>query len=423
MSLLPHAGNAVEVVTRLVAAACGRHAGGAAGGGSTAAAPTPLLPRIRPLLFLDYDGTLAAIVSDPDRAVLTPAAAAVLAGTAARFTTTIVSGRAVDRVAAFTGLPPLPPTDATGYGSSSGGHPHPLYAGSHGCDIRGGPLLTRLVAAPFLPALAAARDALTASLVTGTGTGSDGLGGARPIPGVTVEDNVVSVSLHYRNVVGGESAQQAVIDRVAAYLHQQQQQQAHQASQQQHYGLLMRPGKMVVELRPAVDWHKGRAMEWILQRYGLLHTQQPQQHAANTTAVAASEPVDEVVLLVVIGDDMTDEDMMAAAVRAAAHSSHYHSQKRIVALTILVAEPVQEGAAAATAATAAVGSSSGGLARMPRTTAAQWWLRDPGEVQTFLQQLLEAGKSGVLSTGWLPYPAAPTPAAADDEEAAAGHGG
>jgi trehalose 6-phosphate phosphatase len=46
-------------------------------------------------------------------------------------------------------------------------------------------------------------------------------------------------------------------------------------------------GKKVFEIRPDIDWHKGRAVLWILQRLGLERTG---------------------VVPVCIGDDITDED-------------------------------------------------------------------------------------------------------------------
>ena len=50
-------------------------------------------------------------------------------------------------------------------------------------------------------------------------------------------------------------------------------------------------GKKVFEIRPRIDWHKGKAVEWILNVLGY----NPDKHLA-----------------VYIGDDVTDEDAFAA---------------------------------------------------------------------------------------------------------------
>lgn len=56
-----------------------------------------------PLLFLDYDGTLAPIVDDPARAFPQPDAPEIVRSLAARFPTYIVTGRHLDHVAELLG--------------------------------------------------------------------------------------------------------------------------------------------------------------------------------------------------------------------------------------------------------------------------------------------------------------------------------
>ena len=50
-------------------------------------------------------------------------------------------------------------------------------------------------------------------------------------------------------------------------------------------------GKMVYELRPSVDWHKGKAVEWLMEQF--------------------SKNSSEDIFPVYIGDDVTDEDAFA----------------------------------------------------------------------------------------------------------------
>ena len=71
------------------------------------------------VVFLDYDGTLSPIVNDPDKALMSEEMRTAVNRVSARFKTSIISGRAVDKVKAFVNLD------------------HLFYAGSHGLDIEG----------------------------------------------------------------------------------------------------------------------------------------------------------------------------------------------------------------------------------------------------------------------------------------------
>jgi trehalose 6-phosphate phosphatase len=55
--------------------------------------------------------------------------------------------------------------------------------------------------------------------------------------------------------------------------------------------VVLRTGKMVLEIRPAVDWHKGKAVGWLAKKMSPI----------------CSEP-----LLIYLGDDETDEDVFKA---------------------------------------------------------------------------------------------------------------
>ncbi|KAH9541760.1 hypothetical protein CY35_14G083100 [Sphagnum magellanicum] len=70
-------------------------------------------------VFLDYDGTLAPIVEDPDRAYMSDDMRATVREVATFFPTAIISGRGRQKVYEFVQLPEL------------------FYAGSHGMDIMG----------------------------------------------------------------------------------------------------------------------------------------------------------------------------------------------------------------------------------------------------------------------------------------------
>jgi len=197
----------------------------------------------RVVVLLDYDGTLTPIVSDPAKAWLPAQTRDILVELAERCVVGIVSGRSLLKVKGFVQVPSL------------------FYAGSHGFDIWG-PTTESMryqVAADQLPDLARLRDTLTEQL--------------RGIEGAAVEDNVFSVSVHYRNCAPDDVP--AVYEIV---------QTARQAFPSIRFGT----GKCVFELRPDITWDKGKAMVWLLQALGLWE--------------------EEDVFAIYIGDDTTDED-------------------------------------------------------------------------------------------------------------------
>jgi alpha,alpha-trehalase len=199
----------------------------------------------RPAIFLDYDGTLTPIVSRPELAVLDPTMRATLADLADVFPVAIISGRDRADVEKLVGIGGL------------------IYAGSHGFDIAG-PALKRQYegAAQFVPALDEAEKRLRQAL--------------GQIEGVIVERKRYAIAVHYRLVAEAEvAAVEKGFDKVLNAV-----------------GDLRRTaGKKVFEMRPRLEWDKGKAVLWLLAELGL---DRPD------------------VLPVYIGDDETDEDAFAA---------------------------------------------------------------------------------------------------------------
>lgn len=194
----------------------------------------------RVVFFLDYDGTLSPIVEDPDSATIPERTREALAILAGRYTTAIVSGRSKEKVMSMVNLEQL------------------IYAGSHGFDIEGPEgVIKHRVASDWLPSLRAVREELH--------------GIVERFPGSSVEDNLLSISFHYRKVKTEEIAEaQRTVDKVV-----------------HKHGLLRTKGKMVYEVRPVFDWHKGKAVEYLLDALQLMGPE---------------------VLPIYIGDDVTDED-------------------------------------------------------------------------------------------------------------------
>ncbi|XP_026407087.1 probable trehalose-phosphate phosphatase F isoform X1 [Papaver somniferum] len=214
-------------------------------------------------LFLDYDGTLSPIVDNPDRAFMSDAMRLAVKEVAKHFPTAIISGRSRDKVYDFVGLTEL------------------YYAGSHGMDIMGPVRSPESVddhlncirstdeqgkevnlfqpASEFLPMI----DEVFRSLVKKT----------EAIKGATVENNKFCVSVHYRNVDEKDwtTIAQRVIDLLKRFPR-----------------LRLTHGRKVLEVRPVIDWDKGKAVEFLLESLGLSNCND--------------------VLPIYIGDDRTDED-------------------------------------------------------------------------------------------------------------------
>ena len=196
------------------------------------------------VVLLDYDGTLTPIVARPELAVLPAGMRDTLRRLAARLPVGVISGRDVAVVRQLVGLDGL------------------AYAGSHGLDIVGfGADAPRLeVARRFLPQLAAAESALRQATAD--------------VAGALVERKRFSVAVHVRLVASaGRGAVEATLGQVA----------------QAHPSLRRERGKMVHELRPDIDWDKGRAAGWLLESLGR-----------------------ESSAALFIGDDLTDETVFRA---------------------------------------------------------------------------------------------------------------
>ncbi|MGO9223657.1 trehalose-phosphatase [Mycobacterium sp.] len=169
------------------------------------------------VLFLDYDGTLSHIVSDPSAARIVDGAAVALKRLAVVCPVAVLSGRDLTDIRSRVGIPGI------------------WYAGSDGFELAGpdGSYHQNDEAVAAVPVLERAAAELRESL--------------SQILGVRVEPKRFAVAVHYREV-----APERVGEIVAA---------THRLGQRE--GLRVSNGRKLVELRPDIDWEKGTMLAWI----------------------------------------------------------------------------------------------------------------------------------------------------------------
>ena len=251
----------------------------------------------RPALFFDFDGTLSNIVDQPEQAALVDGAAEALRALAARYPVAVLSGRDLADIRARVGIAGL------------------WYAGSHGFEMVApdGTYHSNETAAQAIDVLRHAADELTGQLAD--------------ISGVSVEHKRYAVAVHYRNAApDAAGAVRAAVRDIG-----------------ERSGLKMTAGRKVFELRPNVDWDKGKTLEWILEKVTGGETLPP-IHGGR-----------EVPMPIFIGDDLTDED---------AFDSVLHDGIGIVV------RHTEDG---------------------DRATAARYCLNDPEQVREFLDRVVAQG--------------------------------
>jgi trehalose-phosphatase len=192
------------------------------------------------LVALDFDGTVAPIVEHYGDARLPFSARAAIVQLATRADTdvAIISGRALHDVRRLVGIDSV------------------YYAGNHGLELEGpGIVHVQEAARGARPALDRCLPALREL--------------SRRVPGVILEDKQLSVAIHFRlaHIAAAE------IEQLVRHIAQPEQQ------------IRVTRGKEVFELRPAVDWDKGRALHFLRRALGL-----------------------DAAPCIFIGDDVTDED-------------------------------------------------------------------------------------------------------------------
>lgn len=195
-------------------------------------------------VFLDFDGTLAPIVDRPGEARPVDGVTEVVEAIATRLPVAVISGRGLDDVAQRLGADGI------------------YYSGSHGMEIQSPdgerdetPQLQAL-----LPVLDHHEEQLRRRFAEE--------------PGVEIERKRFGVAVHFRRRPEARDTVQRVVEEAAG----------------QSPKLKWSTGKMVRELQPDVDLHKGTALRAIRERIDEEHALRP----------------------IYIGDDRTDEDAFEA---------------------------------------------------------------------------------------------------------------
>ena len=195
----------------------------------------------RPLIFLDFDGTLAPIVEHYADAAISDEMRELVKELAKKYPLAVVSGRGLADV------------------SNKAEIENIYYAGSHGFEISGpnGFSKDHEEAEKVLPVFEKIEPMLKEEL--------------KDIPGVDFERKKFTLAVHYRQVA--QEHEQQVHDLVLKTV-------------KNYPELSKAEGKKVIEIRPSIDWHKGKAVEFLKSQLG-------------------SGPAD---FSIYVGDDVTDED-------------------------------------------------------------------------------------------------------------------
>jgi len=202
------------------------------------------------LLFTDFDGTLVAIKDRPSECFLDPAVGQTLSALAGqdRIAVGIVSGRELEDLRTRVGIDGI------------------AYAGNHGLEIDG-------------PGFAF-REPNAVNLINALhGLANDLSQVINAFSGAWVQNKGMSLSIHYRLM--NPVMVPHLLDLVRHVV----------ATSRIAEKVVLRIGKMVLEIRPDVDWHKGKAVGWLAQKMS---------------------PICSAPLMIYLGDDDTDEDVFAA---------------------------------------------------------------------------------------------------------------
>lgn len=243
-------------------------------------------------LFFDYDGTLTPIIGTPDKAILPSETKELLKRLIKnrKCELAIISGRALKDIKKKVDIPDI------------------VYVGNHGLEIEGPKIrFESPISARYKRILQHIKDDLNTNLSA--------------INGAFMEDKGLSLSIHYRLVDRKIISEVKTIFHETTILHILRD------------DIKVKTGKKVFEIRPSIEWDKGRVVLWLLARWRFALK-------------------DKDIMPVYLGDDVTDEDAFKAL------------KKRGISIFV----------------------------GMPNSSYATYYLKDTDEVKGFLRLILDLQK-------------------------------
>jgi trehalose 6-phosphate phosphatase len=250
------------------------------------------------LLLTDYDGTLTPIVTRPELANLTTSMRLLLQELRRvnNLTLGVISGRALDDIKNKVGIKGI------------------VYAGNHGLEIEGpGISFINPLAEEIKPLIKMISYILLKTF--------------RTARGVLVEDKGLTLSVHYRLVEDNQTENiKGTLDQVVG---------GTQASGK----IKITNGKKVFEVRPGLEWDKGKAIRLLMKKYG---------KGGRRSGLVP----------IFLGDDLTDEDGFKVI------------EKYGNGFSIFIGEPNMN-------------------------TSACYYLKSPPEVEIFFSRLLDSMSQGL----------------------------
>lgn len=222
-----------------------------------------LFQKKKPVVFLDFDGTLAPIVKNPDEAKIPEDILEIVKQLARKTFVGVISGRGLEDLKSRMDIPGV------------------YFAGCHGFELSEEIPHKELVkqAQNYLPLLDKAESLLKKAF--------------SKFPGAFVERKKFAIAAHYRNAEPAHEPE--ILAQVKSLMNG-------------FDGLKVNSGKKVFDIKPDLDWHKGKALIYLYE---------------NCIPVSAD------FLPLFIGDDVTDEDA-------------FRSVKEISGLGFIVDRPQRE---------------------------------------------------------------------------------
>src|SRR3989338_2081423 len=177
-------------------------------------------------LFLDYDGTLAPFANSSQQAILSLETKELLKKLrdAARCKIAVISCRKLEDIKNMVGLEGI------------------IYAGNHGLEIEGPKIKFK---SHIPPAYIRLMQKIKGNLE----------GKISYLRGAFIEDKGLSLSLHYRQVDKKDIPGLKTIFHETIIYHLVKD------------ALRIKAGKMVLEIKPPINWDKGKAILWLLARH------------------------------------------------------------------------------------------------------------------------------------------------------------